>query len=376
MAEAFGILSLLSVLLLGWGASLIGRGLGRGGRATRGPWTRLGLALGGALAMASSLVPMWGLHRVASWLPGRDAGAVVYQSGGLGLMFGAAVMGLVWFIGDRGRGSPRCPRCWYSMSGTEGLTCPECGRTAREPRHLSRPRRDRAFLVAGVVATVVGLHVFLQARMLTVYGWFGAVPTTALVLGWRWLPYEAFVGQPDSVPAGKLDLGIGRGSLHERAGNNDLWGWQAAYLKKTMIKTLLTSDDPGQNSRIVNMMRRANMLTSSSLKDSEYLFIVHKLATSLLSDKEIDIAYSHYLYFYLTGARNLLSERLGSRGGLVIDQSLHARLTEIAGEQIVGRSFRHEIIRDLLPYLRVEEIERARPEAEPAGGPLGEKPGG
>lgn len=35
----------------------------------------------------------------------------------------------------------RCPRCWYDMSATEALTCPECGFTARSAAQLHRPRR-------------------------------------------------------------------------------------------------------------------------------------------------------------------------------------------------------------------------------------------
>jgi hypothetical protein len=42
---------------------------------------------------------------------------------------------------DRARGRRRCPRCWYDLSGTAALQCPECGRTARSERKLRKRRR-------------------------------------------------------------------------------------------------------------------------------------------------------------------------------------------------------------------------------------------
>src|SRR5689334_12159950 len=38
----------------------------------------------------------------------------------LALGVGVVAAGL---FGDRSRGRARCPRCWYSMAGTPGLTC-------------------------------------------------------------------------------------------------------------------------------------------------------------------------------------------------------------------------------------------------------------
>ena len=37
---------------------------------------------------------------------------------------------VVWGLwGDRSKGRPRCPKCWYDMRGTvPRLVCPECGR--------------------------------------------------------------------------------------------------------------------------------------------------------------------------------------------------------------------------------------------------------
>ena len=33
----------------------------------------------------------------------------------------------------------RCPKCLYDMSGTDGMTCSECGRVAKRERSLHQP---------------------------------------------------------------------------------------------------------------------------------------------------------------------------------------------------------------------------------------------
>src|SRR5262245_47389730 len=54
-------------------------------------------------------------------------------------------------FGDRSRGRRRCPRCWYRMEGTPGLTCPECGRVATAEGELLRTRRHPWWAALGVV---------------------------------------------------------------------------------------------------------------------------------------------------------------------------------------------------------------------------------
>ena len=47
--------------------------------------------------------------------------------------------------GDRSKGRPRCPKCWYDMRGTvPRLVCPECGHDAlqEEQLYLRRPRPE------------------------------------------------------------------------------------------------------------------------------------------------------------------------------------------------------------------------------------------
>lgn len=64
---------------------------------------------------------------------------------------------LIWSLrGDRARGRKRCPHCWYDMSASTSLTCPECGRTCASAQQLLRTRR-RWKLALIALALIVGL---------------------------------------------------------------------------------------------------------------------------------------------------------------------------------------------------------------------------
>ena len=56
---------------------------------------------------------------------------------------------------DRARGRPRCHRCGYDFEGVEGLTCPECGWTARTPADLLRTRRHWFKAIVGVTLLIL-----------------------------------------------------------------------------------------------------------------------------------------------------------------------------------------------------------------------------
>lgn len=72
-----------------------------------------------------------------------------------------AVIAWVRFLfGDRAKGRPRCPACWYSMQGiahsqpsdATGLRCPECGHCVHRLPDLFRVRRSRLLIVLGILA--------------------------------------------------------------------------------------------------------------------------------------------------------------------------------------------------------------------------------
>jgi hypothetical protein len=74
----------------------------------------------------------------------------------------------------------RCPRCWYDMSATEGLTCPECGKTAKHERRLGRARRRWRPGVAAVAVLSLGLGM-LAWQHVPVSFWIHRLPDSVLI---------------------------------------------------------------------------------------------------------------------------------------------------------------------------------------------------
>ncbi len=104
-----------------------------------------------------------------------------YLTGGLGLAAALLLLARALFA-DRSKGRLRCPKCWYDMSGTAGLTCPECGNNARHARRLTKTKRrwGRAGLAAALIVTSAAIASFPQLRG---EGWVRVAPTTLLILG-------------------------------------------------------------------------------------------------------------------------------------------------------------------------------------------------
>ena len=73
-----------------------------------------------------------------------------------------------WLWGDRGKGRPRCPQCWYDLRGTlPWLECPERGHNAGQEGRLYKIRRRWWRIVLGVVLAL------LSCYLLTIIGgWY------------------------------------------------------------------------------------------------------------------------------------------------------------------------------------------------------------
>lgn len=106
----------------------------------------------------------------------------------------AAVAGVVvlWALfADRARGRRRCRRCWYDLTGLGEVpvTCPECGKGHARARQLGRTRRRWRRAAFGAVVLVASYGVWTTPRVIE-RGWYGAVPTTGLILVLPWLSRE------------------------------------------------------------------------------------------------------------------------------------------------------------------------------------------
>src|SRR5262245_36878945 len=89
---------------------------------------------------------------------------------------------LIWLylFSDRARGRRRCPKCWYDLRGTPGLTCSECGYVARREWALFRTRRRWRAGVLALLVAASGVAVALTPKVRR-DGWLSVVPTTVLL---------------------------------------------------------------------------------------------------------------------------------------------------------------------------------------------------
>ncbi len=100
------------------------------------------------------------------------------------VLLGAVVLHVAAFR-DRARGRPRCPKCWYDMTGSRGFVCPECGHDAARPRNLYRTRRHGARVLLGALLIVSGLSLGAVPTVQE-QGWSALIPTSALMLVLPW----------------------------------------------------------------------------------------------------------------------------------------------------------------------------------------------
>lgn len=122
-------------------------------------------------------------------------GVVAIALGSLGVFWG--LWGRRLAQGDR----PRCPRCRYDMTGVVGLTCPECGRAARDAWALTHSPRRWSVAVLGLALLVGGAC--LPVAGVVVHGFYSILPYRARVTLWevkpavflgRWIMHELHRG--------------------------------------------------------------------------------------------------------------------------------------------------------------------------------------
>jgi hypothetical protein len=129
---------------------------------------------------------------------------------------------------DPSHGRRRCSRCWYDMSGTEGLRCPECGRDAPNENSLQRTRRAPALLL--IAAVIFGLaYATHLAPKVYENGWASAAPTTALIIGLPWWSENMLLHNDTS--------------LRSRGADDELWKWQERLLEWRAERIITRSDD-------------------------------------------------------------------------------------------------------------------------------------
>ncbi|MCP3904626.1 MAG: hypothetical protein GY715_13450 [Planctomycetes bacterium] len=112
----------------------------------------------------------------------EDTGWILWiEALGLLALAGFLVFAAWWALfSDRPRGRRRCPQCWYDVTHSPGMTCPECGFVARAERELhQRRRRGWAGILAILGCVMVGLY---GGERLMDRGWTGYLPTWSVIL--------------------------------------------------------------------------------------------------------------------------------------------------------------------------------------------------
>jgi hypothetical protein len=108
-------------------------------------------------------------------------------------------------FGDRGGKRRRCPKCWYDMAYSPGMTCPECGHVAQREADFQRTRR-RPGLAALAIFICVALVLAVNDQM-NERGLIRRLPSSVLI----WI-----------LPvAGGMDGSIGR-EIDRRASSQQL----------------------------------------------------------------------------------------------------------------------------------------------------------
>lgn len=113
--------------------------------------------------------------------------SLIWSALGWGMAALAVVFLLLAFLGDvvrrRIRRVRRCPKCWYDLSHTPGMTCSECGYTAKRERQLFRTRRRKRWVLVALLVWI-GSYFAFRVPAMQQRGWVAAVPTTVLVFLW------------------------------------------------------------------------------------------------------------------------------------------------------------------------------------------------
>ena len=137
----------------------------------------------------------------------------------------AAILGILGFgliicalFGNRSRKRRRCPKCWYDLSHSPGMTCGECGYRASQERDWRKTRRHWRWAVVGILIAVLGYVAGVIPRVSRSWDhWPGLVPTSVLI------GLEPWLGEVDT--ALRYELGL-------RAITQPMWSWQEAWLTK------------------------------------------------------------------------------------------------------------------------------------------------
>jgi hypothetical protein len=153
---------------------------------------------------------------------------------------------------DRPRGRPRCPKCWYDMTGAPAPVCPECGHAITSPKHLLKTRRFKKRAVAAVLLAATAWYATEVRWRVQVYDESlgdAVVPTLARI---AWFAVQPASSSPKAPDASTII------ALHRLTQGGNLTappspGWQAWLMTHAMLRVV--SEDLGHDWRLDYLAR-------------------------------------------------------------------------------------------------------------------------
>lgn len=174
----------------------------------------------------------------------------------LGIALTCGMIYIAWWalFRDRPNGRRRCPKCWYDLSYAPppGLTCSECGFTARHERELLRTRRRYSVAIAAMLtcaALVLYVHDLVGRT-----GWSTTMPSGVLLLALPYVDhtsamYHELTGRAlhDQLSSSQLVALMERCAKGDSAAplHSDAWRSKYGLLIRRMRSILATADDGG-----------------------------------------------------------------------------------------------------------------------------------
>jgi hypothetical protein len=105
---------------------------------------------GGEIKRGAGFIEWGETHQGVVMYPGSDPTLQAFLDFGVP---GVVLLVGLWclYVACRQPGYPACPKCRYNMKGTQNLTCPECGHSAKSQRQLTRWKFRKRWLVLSLV---------------------------------------------------------------------------------------------------------------------------------------------------------------------------------------------------------------------------------
>ena len=202
-------------------------------------------------------------------------------------IFGLWVMYRAIFA-DRSRGRRRCPKCWYDMSESPEMRCPECGSEALNDREFFRTRRRWKGLWVSIVILLAAYVLWMQPEVRR-DGWASLTPRMLLILALRFPENEWAFARLELRTQSVYPTTPGAGmKAHDPS---TLYQWQWRMVGNACIELSRENPDIATRLLLIKWLRR--VADTQDIKTSErYNAVIY----GYLTDKNASVRQRAALY--------------------------------------------------------------------------------